>query len=77
VSTTRTIRIAYISTDAERAIVELIGSRFRCFGGGRTSGAEFNPLVEWTKDEALQFAAGVDVAEVVRFVLEQAGVKRG
>lgn len=56
-------------TEAEIAL--LIAQRFRTFGGGRVQD-QSNPVSHWTKDEPLSFAAGVDVAEVVRFVLEKA-----
>lgn len=52
-------------------IVAAIGQHFRTFGGGRTEGVEWNPLVSTLKDEPMQFAAGVDVSDVVRFVLRQ------
>jgi len=44
-----------------------VGKRFRTFGGGR--GSEANPLAEALKDQAPMFAAGVDVGEVVNFVV--------
>lgn len=54
--------------DVQR-VVTRIGARFRTFGGGR--GDDFNPLAEMLKNKPLTFAAGVDVAEVVRFVMEE------
>ena len=53
-------------------ISHAVGQHFRCFGGGRTDGAAFNPLVTWLEEAPLQFALGVNVQDVVRFVLEQA-----
>ena len=47
-----------------------ITNRFRCFGGGRSS-PWGNPLAEALKDRPAQFAAGVDVREVVRFVADE------
>ena len=69
----RSTKKAKKSVDASvvARITAEVGASFRCFGGGRTYGAEWNPLVAALKDEPLQFAAGIDVAEVVRFVLER------
>ncbi len=50
-------------------IVEAVPSKFRTFGGGRTS--EWNPLAAALKDMPLQFAAGVDVRDVVEFVVAE------
>lgn len=52
----------------EAEIVAAIQRRFRTFGGGKV-GDPGNPISHWTKDQPAQFAAGVDVAQVVRFVL--------
>lgn len=49
-------------------IVRRIGCQFRTFGGGRVRD-ESNPIAVALKDRPLQFAAGIDVAEVVHFVL--------
>lgn len=49
------------------ALVEEVAVRFPCFGGGR--GSEFNPIAQALKDQPPCFAAGVDVAEVVQFLL--------
>jgi hypothetical protein len=48
------------------AIVRELGQHFRCFGGGRDS---MNPMAHALKDQPLQFAAGVDVREVISAVL--------
>ena len=37
----------------------------------RVVGTTFNPLAEMLKDRPLVFALGVDVAKVVRFVMEE------
>jgi hypothetical protein len=50
-------------------IVNEVGERFATFGGGR--GSEFNPLAEMMKGRPLVFALGVDVRDVVEFVLER------
>lgn len=52
-------------------IVTKIGKQFRTFGGGR--GSYNNPMAAALKDKPLQFAACVDVAEVVAFVLKESG----
>ena len=48
-------------------IVKLVTARFRTFGGGQTS--QFNPLVNMLSDKEPQFAAGVDVREVVDYIV--------
>lgn len=48
-------------------IVQRVGVQFRTFGGGRTS--EFNPIAAALKDKPPMFAAGVDVRDVVEFVV--------
>jgi len=53
-------------------IVKAIPAEFNTFGGGR--GSNWNPLADALKDKPLQFAAGVNVKEVVQFVLEHAGI---
>lgn len=70
------VRITTISTEAEAALVSLIGTHFPCFGGERPESNSNNPIDVWTRDGQLIFAMGVNVADVVRFVLEQAGVKK-
>lgn len=63
-------------------IVAEIGVRFRTFGGGfATYGSEpvvyaWNPIADALKERPLQFAAGVDVAEVVRLVLRMANDRK-
>lgn len=54
-----------------KALVELIQGRFRTFGGGRLSTT--NPLANALADEPANFAAGVDVRQVVDFVLDNYG----
>jgi hypothetical protein len=48
-------------------VVALIANNFRCFGGGQSN--DYNPLSQMLKDEPAQFAAGVDVKEVVDCVI--------
>ena len=50
-------------------IVEIIASEFRSFGGGVVRSPD-NPLSHALRDAPAQFAAGVDIADVVRRVLE-------
>lgn len=52
-------------------ITKLIGQRFRSFGGGQKS--NWNPVVNALADNPLQFAAGVDIKDVVEVVLDQSG----
>lgn len=54
----------------EDRIVAEVTHCFRTFGGGR--GSEWNPVAQALKDSAPSFAAGVDVRDVVRFVLTNA-----
>jgi hypothetical protein len=56
-------------------IVREIARRFRTFGGGEVRDAS-NPISHWTKDEPITFAMGVNVADVVRFVIEQLNAGR-
>ena len=49
-------------------IVGYIAAKTRTFGGGK--GSQFNPIAEALKDQKPQFAAGVDVGEVVDLVFE-------
>ena len=50
-------------------ITELVGHSFRSFGGGK--GSNNNPIAEALKDKPFQFAAGVDIREVVKFVIKK------
>jgi len=54
--------------DVDRIAYE-VGQRFRTFGGGRSS--EWNPIAAALADQPPQFAAGVDVRAVVRFIYSQ------
>ncbi len=53
-------------SEIEDQVVAAVTERFRTFGGGRVSPS--NPISHALRDEPPQFAAGVDVREVVRFV---------
>jgi len=50
-------------------ITQVIGRKFRSFGGGQKSFN--NPIAEVLKDKPLQFAAGVDIKSVVKEVLKE------
>jgi len=54
--------------DTIHTIMAEIGVRFRTFGGGINKGFN-NPIAAALKDHPLQFAAGVNVEDVVRLVL--------
>lgn len=56
----------------ETWIVNGITGRFRTFGGG-SARAVASPISVAMQDDPPVFAAGVDVREVVRFVMEQMG----
>jgi hypothetical protein len=56
----------------EKEIVTVITKEFRTFGGGTTPSG-FNPIEQWLQDAPPQFAMGVDVAAVVRRVIELSG----
>ena len=51
-------------------IAAKVGGNFRCFGGGDVRTAS-NPISHALKDAPLQFAGGVDVEEVVAFILKE------
>ncbi len=58
-------------------IVPLVAARFRSFGGGRADSFWGNPLVAIRRDQPAQFAAGVNIADVVSYILkEQAKARR-
>ncbi len=52
-------------------ITQIIGRKFRSFGGGKESFN--NPTAIALKDEPLQFAAGVDIKSVIETVLSEVG----
>jgi hypothetical protein len=53
-------------------IVQKVTQNFRTFGGGDSSNsATWNPVSAALKDKPAQFAAGVDVQEVVKFVISE------
>lgn len=50
-------------------LVEVLRRRFPSFGGGDDRRAAFNPIAMALKDKPAMFAAGVDIRDVVNFVL--------
>lgn len=54
------------------SIVQSVTNSFRTFGGGKDVSQSNNPIVHALKDKPAQFAAGVDVKEVVLHVLKLA-----
>jgi len=61
-----------MNEDQVQEIVAMVATRFRTFGGGAV--VEGNPIAAALKNAAPQFAAGIDVEEVVRAVLEAASI---
>lgn len=57
-----------------KKIVDAVTDAFNTFGGGRVDPT--NPISIATKDRPAMFAAGVDVENVVRFVLKSAKPKK-
>jgi hypothetical protein len=49
------------------SLVESVANAFPSFGGGK--GSNFNPIAETLKDHDPQFAAGVDIAAVVEYIV--------
>jgi hypothetical protein len=59
-----------VSKDEAEIIAEEVAKHFKCFGGGQ-SPKPFDATLETLKDGPLQFASGVDVESVVRFILRE------
>ena len=59
-----------IIPETPQDITALVAANFRSFGGGR--GSDYNPIAAALKDTPASFAAGVDIQEVVDFILEAA-----
>lgn len=55
----------FTKEQAIKALVYVIKNEFRTFGGGKTS-SWGNPITAALKDSKPQFAAGVDVEDVVK-----------
>lgn len=54
--------------DLSDYITQQVAKRFKSFGGGK--GSDYNFLADALKDNAPMFAAGVDVKDVVDYVLD-------
>lgn len=59
-----------ISETERQQIVTDTAAEFPCFGTG-VKATEGNPLSEWLKDKTPIFALGVDVRQVVDYVLSR------
>lgn len=65
-----------VSEERRNQIVKDIAANFRCFGKGSRPVVFGNPISDALADKPPQFAAGVDVKEVVDYVIKQlAGAK--
>ena len=60
-----------VSENERQQIVADVAAEFRCFGEGSSPRIEGNPIAEAMKDQPAQFAAGVDVRQVVDFILSR------
>lgn len=63
--------IRKVKEDEINQIVADVAAEFRCFGQGSLPRIEGNSIAEASKDGEPQFATGVDVREVVEFVLSR------
>ena len=54
-------------------LVKRTGQYFPTFGGGQLS--NYNPIVNALSDKPYQFAAGVDIENVVSFILSELNIK--
>ena len=64
--------IRKVKEDEINQIVADVAAEFRCFGQGSLPPAiEGNPIAAALKDHDPQFAAGVDVREVVEYVVSR------
>lgn len=52
-----------------KVLTDKVGANFRCFGGGYYN--PDNPISIALAENPLRFAAGVDVAEVIEFILKE------
>ncbi len=64
------VEMRKVSDDERKQIVADVASEFHCFGKGVEPDPS-NPISEWTKDESPTFALGVDVREVVDYVISR------
>lgn len=59
-----------ITEEKVERIVKAVAKKFRSFGNGQATAD--NPVAEAFKSKPAMFALGVDIEEVVRFVLKEA-----
>jgi hypothetical protein len=67
--------IVSVTPETSADITALVAANFRSFGGGQTS--QWNPIVNAMKDKPVQFAGGVDIKDVVEFVIPLAPLVTG
>jgi len=53
-----------------RELVKKVSSTFSCFGGGKENVNNYNPISIALVDKPPMFAAGVDIREVVDFIVD-------
>ncbi len=58
-----------ITKKFKQELVKKVSANFPSFGGGM--GSQWNPLAEALKDVEPQFAAGVDISQVVEFIIKE------
>lgn len=63
--------IRKVDDDEIQQITAAVAAKFRCFGRGSSPVVEGNPIAAALADHDPQFAAGVDVREVVEFVISR------
>lgn len=63
--------IRKVKEDEINQIVADVAAGFRCFGRGSSPVVEGNPIAAALAEHDPQFAAGVDVREVVEFVVSR------
>lgn len=63
--------IRKVKEDEINQIVADVAAEFRCFGQGSSPVVQGNLIAEALKDHEPQFAAGVDVREVVEYVISR------
>lgn len=59
----------WYSCDTHNKLVKMLTENFRSFGGGEDVKTSYNPIAHALKDEPAQFAAGVDISDVVRAIM--------
>jgi hypothetical protein len=57
----------YMNEHDRQRLTSWVSNNFHSFGGGQTS--DWNPIVNATTNKPPMFAAGVDICEVVDFIV--------